>query len=70
MKPTVVPVPVVLESLSRSPSGGANFITVQFIYPHSFAVWADSQVASLFANEQTLNYIVSHCKLAFNSDRN
>lgn len=65
-----MPGPAALESLSRSPSGGPNFITVQFIYQHSFTVWADLQVASLFGNEQTLNYIVSHCKLAFNSDCN
>lgn len=70
MQPTVAPVPAILESLSCSPSGGPNFITVQFIYQHSFTVWADLQVASLFGNEQTLNYIVSHCKLAFNSDCN
>lgn len=42
-------------------------ITVERIYRHSFTVWADLQVAS---NEQTFNDIVTHCKLAFNSDCN
>lgn len=65
-----VPVPTILKSLSRSPSGGPNLITVQFINQHSLTVWADLQVASLFRNKQTSNYIVSHCKLAFNSARN